>query len=148
MINKRLEETRQEQEEYRKSQSEAGLRGVEAKRKQGIYPFNQSSNPSSNPATGNQALLSSSSSSSIKKELELPDFINSDTWKAFKEHRVQIKRRMTLHAEKLIINKLIKFKEAGHDPNAIINLSIENGWISVFEPKGGKISEADQIRKE
>ncbi len=78
---------------------------------------------------------SSSSSSIIEQELELPDFIDSDTWKAFKTHRVQIKRRMTLHAEKLIINKLIKFKEAGHDPNAIINLSIENGWISVFEPK-------------
>ncbi len=78
---------------------------------------------------------SSPSSSTTEQELLLPDFIDPETWKAFKTHRVQIKRRMTLHAEKLIINKLIKFKEAGHDPNAIINLSIENGWISVFEPK-------------
>ena len=70
-----------------------------------------------------------------RKELELPDFINLEIWKAFKAHRVQIKRRMTPHAERLVINKLIKFKEGGHDPNAIIELSIENGWISVFEPK-------------
>ena len=83
-----------------------------------------------------------------KELLTIPDFINPETWKAFKDHRVQIKRRMTPHAEDLIIKRLSGFKEEGHDPNEIINLSIENGWISVFAPKKEELSEADQIRKE
>lgn len=70
LINLRLENTRKEQEEYRKKQSESGHKGVEAKKKKGSYPFNKSSDPSSdpssNPATQNQALQSSSSLSTLQ----------------------------------------------------------------------------------
>ena len=55
---------------------------------------------------------------------------------------------MTPHAEKLIINKLIKFHKDGHDPNAELDRAIERGWRSVFLPKDEGLSEADQIRKE
>ncbi len=81
-----------------------------------------------------------------KKELELPDFINPETWKAFKDHRKKMRLIMTPHAEKLIINKLIKFHEAGVDPNAELDRAIERGWRSVFLPKNEGLSEADQIR--
>jgi len=63
--NERLERTRDEQEQYRESQAESGRRGVEAKRKKGIFPFDKSSDPltdpSSDSASENQALQSSSS---------------------------------------------------------------------------------------
>ncbi|KKK55773.1 hypothetical protein LCGC14_3071180 [marine sediment metagenome] len=83
-----------------------------------------------------------------KKELELPDFINPETWKAFKDHRKKMRLIMTPHAEKLIINKLIKFHKDGVDPNAALNEAIEKSWRSVFAPKKEGLSEADQIRKE
>lgn len=64
LINRRLEEEREIQREYRESQSESGKRGVAAKKKKGIFPFNKSSNPSStassdpsnDPANRNQTL--------------------------------------------------------------------------------------------
>ena len=83
-----------------------------------------------------------------KKELELPDFINPETWKAFKDHRRKMRLIMTPHAEKLIINKLIGFHKDGHDPNAALDEAIEKSWRSVFAPKKEELSEADQIRKE
>ncbi len=89
---------------------------------------------------------SSSSSTSKIKELELPNFINPETWKAFKDHRRKMRLIMTPHAEKLIINKLIKFQEDGIDPNAALDEAIEKSWRSVFAPKGEGPSEADQIR--
>ena len=65
LINERLEETRQDQEKFRQGQSIAGKKGIEKKRKLGIYPFEKSSDPlntgSSDPSSGNQALQSSPS---------------------------------------------------------------------------------------
>ena len=75
LFNQRMELIRQEQDNYRKLQSESGKRGVEIKRKKGIYPFKKSSDPSSNPisdpATQNQALQSSSSS--LKEKDDKPE---------------------------------------------------------------------------
>lgn len=66
LVNPRMEKTREEQDNYRKLQSEAGKRGVEKKREMGLYPFNDpSSNPSTDPSTEKQALQSSSSPSSF-----------------------------------------------------------------------------------
>lgn len=45
LVNLRMEQTRQEQNNYRKLQSEAGKRGIATKRKKGIFPFNNSSDP-------------------------------------------------------------------------------------------------------
>ena len=87
LINIRMELTRQEQDNYRKLQSEAGKRGVEKKRQKGIYPFKKSSdpltNPSSDPATRNQAFQSSSLKETIpkgtdgKKAVPLKDIISN-----------------------------------------------------------------------
>lgn len=65
LINSRLEEVREKQNEYREKQSISGSKGIEKKKKEGIYPFKKlsdpSSNPSSNPSSETQALQSSSS---------------------------------------------------------------------------------------
>ncbi len=67
LINVRMERVRAEQDNYRKSQSEAGRRGIKKKKKEGIFPFSKSnkasSDPSSDPSSEKQALRSSSSSS-------------------------------------------------------------------------------------
>lgn len=73
LVNRRLEEEREIQREFRQTQRESGLRGVAMKKQKGIFPFDKSSDKSSNPttapttdpatdpATQNQALHSSSS---------------------------------------------------------------------------------------
>lgn len=73
LINPRQEIERQKQQEYRRLQSEAGKRGVEAKKQKGSFPFNQATpekenkqplnENSSNPASQKQALHLQSSSS-------------------------------------------------------------------------------------
>ena len=69
LINRRLEEGREKLLKYLENQAESGRRGIEAKKKKGIFPFDKSSDPSSDPssdgASQNQALPSSSS---IKKD--------------------------------------------------------------------------------
>jgi len=68
----------------------------------------------------------------------LPDWIPSDTWKAFIDMRKRIKKPPTDFAMKLIVGKLEKFKEQGHDIVAILEKSITSGWQDVFEPKENK----------
>lgn len=88
LINERLERVREEQLVYLQSQSESGKRGVEAKKKRGIYPFNKSSDPSStassdpssDPATQNQALQSSSSYKK-EKDIQTLQFVLGDSSK-------------------------------------------------------------------
>lgn len=74
----------------------------------------------------------------IKKEpAALPDWLDGESWKAFIEMRKRIKKPMTDHAEKLMIGKLEKLKSAGHDVKALLDKSIVNSWLDVYEPKGG-----------
>lgn len=142
LINKRLEQTRVEQEEYRKKQSEAGLKGVKAKKKAGIYPFNKESDPSSDPSSQNQALQSSSSIKNLdtkvskKEKVELPEWLNPELWREFLKHRTKLKKPMTPYAQRKMIAKLTWHKERGFNPVHMLNESIVKGWQDVFEPKG------------
>jgi hypothetical protein len=67
--------------------------------------------------------------------LVLPECINPDVFSEYIKHRRNLKKPMTEHAKKLLIKKLLKFEQSGHNPNAVLNQSIENGWIGVFEIK-------------
>ncbi len=62
----------------------------------------------------------------------LPDDFDSETWKAFVDHRKKLKAPMTERAKILLINKTRKIDG---DNNDILNQSIENGWKGVFEIK-------------
>lgn len=66
-----------------------------------------------------------------------PEFaVPPDAMKDFRAHRVKIKKPMTDRAEELIGMKLETiFTEHGHDPAAVINQSILNGWVGVFPLK-------------
>lgn len=58
--------------------------------------------------------------------------------KAFREHRTKLKHPMTKRAEELIVGKLEKiWTEHGHDPAAVIDQSIVEGWRGVFPLKDG-----------
>jgi len=71
----------------------------------------------------------------MSKEPEnIPEWIDSELWDEFKEHRKILGKHKALNhlSTKRIINKLIKFREQGYDPNKILDVAIENGWTSVF----------------
>lgn len=78
LINRRLEQVRSEQEEYRKRQQIAGLKSAEIKKSKGIFPFDKSNDPSNDPSNQNQTSLkpesNSSSSLSLSSSLGITSF--------------------------------------------------------------------------
>lgn len=65
----------------------------------------------------------------------IPDWMPTDTWYAFLQMRKRIKKPATEYAVQLLIAKLDRFRQAGHDVQAILEKSITSGWQDVFEPK-------------
>ena len=121
-----------------------------------IYHINQedgnqpatNQQPTSNqPATTNNNGKNEKNEKNEKELLTIPDFIDPNIWKAFKDHRRKMRLVMTPRAEQIIINKLIGFHENGDDPNASLDEAIEKSWRSVFSPKKEEPSEGDKIRR-
>ena len=65
---------------------------------------------------------------------ELPDWIDPIVWEQYQIHRRNIKKPMTDYAEHLCVIKLGKAREQGHDPNELINTTIEKGWQGIVIP--------------
>jgi len=66
---------------------------------------------------------------------KIPDWIDKNTWRDFKEFRQKIKAPLTDKATKLLVSKLDNLRKSGNDPNRIIEQSIERGWRGVFPIK-------------
>ena len=77
---------------------------------------------------------------SPRNAVTLPDRIPPDAWRDFLEHRRRLKKPMTDRAQVLAIGKLEKLCEAGDDPLAIIDQSIERGWSGLFALKTTEVS--------
>lgn len=69
------------------------------------------------------------------QDFVLPDWVPADTWAAFMETRKTKKAKSTAYALRLIVKSLETFRDAGHDPVAILNTSIKAGWSDVYPPK-------------
>jgi len=76
-----------------------------------------------------------------------PKFIDSETWIEFLKMRKSIKAIPTPYAIELIFRKLQKFKDAGKDPNEILEQSIENNWKGLFAIKAGSFSKAAELQE-
>jgi uncharacterized protein YdaU (DUF1376 family) len=142
LYNKRLLKERQKQDEWLKKSSDAGKKSWQVRKKQGQMTQkgwakvgSQMVQTIHEPKPNSS---SSSSSSSSKKNNTIPDFISSEAWFAFKDHRKLKRAPLTHRAEELILKKLEKWKnEHGWNPDDILNQSIENGWTGIFELKNG-----------
>lgn len=55
----------------------------------------------------------------------LPQGLSEQTWQHFREHRKQLKAKMTELAETLILAKLEKLRQQGEDPTEVVHQSIE-----------------------
>ncbi len=67
----------------------------------------------------------------------IPEWLSIESVAGFIDHRKSIKKPMTQQALTLLINKLDKHRAEGHDPVAMLEESIMNGWQGVFPPKPG-----------
>lgn len=61
--------------------------------------------------------------------------LTSESWQLFVDHRRQIRKPLTDRAAELLLKDLKAWREGGHDPNALIETSVKNGWQGVFLPK-------------
>lgn len=69
------------------------------------------------------------------KNINMPEWINKETWDSFLEMRKKQKAVPTLHAIDLLFRELTKLKDNGNDPNEVLNQSIMNNWKGVFPLK-------------
>jgi len=65
---------------------------------------------------------------------EIPDWLEVDIWDQFKIHRKHIRKPMSKYAEKLMLKKLGKAEQDGHDPNDLLSNAICAGWQGVVIP--------------
>jgi len=84
-------------------------------------------------------LVTQKKKENIQKKVVIPPWINQETWGAFLEVRKTIKAPVTAHAADLIFKKLARLKEQGHDPNEVLNQSIENSYRGVFPLKDNPV---------
>jgi hypothetical protein len=84
-----------------------------------------------------QVDASTSKKTSIKPTVkeDVPEWLPTDLWDAFKEHRVKLKKPLTEYAEKLIINELLSFQEKGLNSVTLLKEAIAKGWSTAYEPK-------------
>jgi hypothetical protein len=70
-----------------------------------------------------------------KENIIIPEYLKMDVWEAFLETRRRKKAPSTDHALKLILAELEKLREAGDDPNEVLDQSIMRGYSGVFALK-------------
>ena len=66
--------------------------------------------------------------------IALPSYIDPEAWQAMLDMRKAKKVPTTAYAEKLLLVQLQRFKDAGHDPCAVMEQSIVKGWTDFWAP--------------
>ena len=80
-----------------------------------------------------------------KPPVDYPDWLDQSLWADFKQHRKAMGRPIkTARAEQLNLNRLKKLVDQGYSQEEVINLSIERGWQSLFEPENKGKRKAEQ----
>lgn len=70
-----------------------------------------------------------------KNVTQIPDCISLETWADYLAMRRVIRKPATAQAQKLAITKLLALRDAGEDPQAVLEQSILNSWQGLFPVK-------------
>lgn len=65
----------------------------------------------------------------------LPEWVPADAWTGFSEMRRSIKKPMTETAARLMLLKLAKLRDGGHDPRAVLEKSTILNWAGIYPLK-------------
>ena len=83
-----------------------------------------------------------------EETINIPAWINQDSWDAFVEMRKQIKKPMSNRAKRLLISKLEAHMADGHDPNQLLDEAEFRRWQSIYPPKQNQSLETTNDNKE
>ena len=102
-----------------------------------LLPITDSLNP----------IAESPSKTKVREKITFPEWLDSEAWDEFEQHRKDIKKPLTDLARKKNLSVLEKHQGL---QKMIINLTIANRWTGLFEPKGasngqGNTSKARQF---
>ncbi len=67
------------------------------------------------------------------------EWIDPEAWNGFMEMRRAIKKPMTERAISMLVNRLEKLKQNGHDVNACLDQSTFHNWQDVYPLKDKEI---------
>ena len=67
--------------------------------------------------------------------MPFPDWLQIGPWNDYMDSRKLMKSPMTDRAKSLAIAKLNELRQSGHDPTAVLNQSVYNGWKGLFPTK-------------
>lgn len=70
--------------------------------------------------------------------LALPEWLPPVSWSAYVEMRKRIRAPLTDRAIELNLGELEKLRAQGHDPAAVLDQSVMNGWKGLFAPKASR----------
>lgn len=70
----------------------------------------------------------------------LPSYVDPEAWAEYESMRRRIKKPMSPRSVKQKLILLQKFKDAGHDVNAIIDAATDGHWLSFYEVKEPEIT--------
>jgi hypothetical protein len=70
----------------------------------------------------------------------LPSYIDPEAWEEYEAMRRRIKKPMTPRVIRQKLALLQKFKDAGHDVNAVIDAATDGHWLSFYEVNEPDIS--------
>lgn len=81
--------------------------------------------------------------------IDLPKWIDPETWQAFEEMRKKQRRPMTDFARKLAVKKLLRLWELGSDPTEVLEQSIMCGYQGLWPVHSGRMDRRDEeLRRE
>lgn len=67
----------------------------------------------------------------------LPDWLPVEAWQGWLDMRKKLRKPPTDRAMKMALDKLDRWRQAGHDIEEILNRSTMNSWVDLYEPRGG-----------
>jgi uncharacterized protein YdaU (DUF1376 family) len=103
--------------------------------------------PNHKPITNNHKPVTNTKPKSAPAT-PLPDWLQAGSWNDYLETRKVLKAPMTDRAKLLAIAKLHELRQSGHDPTAVLNQSIYNGWKGLFPIKADTTTDKGQTRHE
>lgn len=74
----------------------------------------------------------------------IPQGIDKSLWNDFLKQRKILKCSNSDRAINILVNKINRFIDNGHNPNDLIETAIEHNWKTLYEPKGNTNGNKDQ----
>lgn len=120
-------------------------KGAKRERVQSLHP-GKTASERVQPSVGKGAIAIAPEPSLTKREPSgkdtrapaRPEWLSEETWSRYVAHRKAKRAPLTDEASRLLFLKLTTLREAGQDPAAVIDQSIENGWTGLFELRGSR----------